>query len=158
MINHPGFLFYFLLILRPCRFFWYIIQNITVHMFSRKRASRFTSERDRFVLPAESTAAALYKAATELLGEKYIPYYLYRQREILGGQENIGYCLPGTECVYNIAMIEERHNILGLGCGATSKRIKEDLTLQNYTTPKDVHMYIDRIAQIITARAKQLNE
>ncbi len=27
----------------------------------------------------------------------YVPYYLYRQKNILGNLENVGYCKPGEE-------------------------------------------------------------
>ncbi|MDW7652197.1 MAG: coproporphyrinogen dehydrogenase HemZ [Bacillota bacterium] len=133
-------------------------ENITVHMFSRKRASRYNEEQNRFVLPADHTAAAMYQAVTGLLQEKYNPYYLYRQRDILGGQENIGYCLPGHACAYNIAMIEERHHIIGLGCGATSKLIRPDFTLTNLHSPKDPRIYPQRLNQLLATRKDQLTK
>jgi oxygen-independent coproporphyrinogen-3 oxidase len=98
----------------------------------------------------------MYQAATGLLEQKYDPYYLYRQRDILGGKDNIGYCLPGKECVYNIVMIEERHFIFGLGCGANSKFIRENLTLTNVSTPKDVCLYLDRQEDIKYRRDAEL--
>jgi oxygen-independent coproporphyrinogen III oxidase len=119
-------------------------ENITLHMFSRKRASRFSEEQDLFSLPDSDAIQNMYHAAVGLLEKTYDPYYLYRQRGILGGHENIGYCLPGSECVYNIAMIEERHHIFGLGGGATSKIIRSDLSLTNILTPKDVRHYLER--------------
>jgi len=130
--------------------------NITLHMFSRKRASLFSEEQERFPLPDKSLATAMYRTATTLLRHKYLPYYLYRQREILSDMENIGYCLPGTECVYNIAMIEERQHILGLGCGATSKFIYQDLSLKNLCSPKDMRTYIEKAAELCRRREFEL--
>ena len=49
------------------------------------------------------------------------PYYMYRQKFMLGNLENIGYALPGHECIYNIQIIEERQSIIALGAGAISK-------------------------------------
>lgn len=43
------------------------------------------------------------------------PYYLYRQRHILGDLENTGYAVPQASSVYNIQMMEERQSILALG-------------------------------------------
>jgi oxygen-independent coproporphyrinogen-3 oxidase len=51
----------------------------------------------------------------------YVPYYLYRQKNILGNLENVGYSLEGKESLYNILMMEERQTVVGLGCGAVSK-------------------------------------
>ena len=48
----------------------------------------------------------------------YIPYYLYRQKNISGNMENIGYSKMGQESIYNILIMEEAQNILGLGVGA----------------------------------------
>jgi len=132
--------------------------NITLHMFSRKRASLFSEEREHFPLPDKTLAATMYRTATGLLSPKYHPYYLYRQREILGDLENIGYCLPGTECIYNIVMIEERQHILGLGCGATSKFIYQDLTLRNLTSPKDVRTYLEKAAELCRRREFELTQ
>lgn len=127
-------------------------ENVTLHMFSRKRASRFTEETGRYPLPGNDLATAMYRTATSFLSIKYLPYYTYRQREILGGQDNIGYSLPGTECVYNISMIEERHHILGLGGGATTKIIGHGHTLTNIATPKDVRMYMERVRELCQRR------
>jgi oxygen-independent coproporphyrinogen-3 oxidase len=132
-------------------------ENITIHVFSRKRASRFNEERDSFVLPSPQEASAMHRAVTSLLDASYHPYYLYRQREILGGLENIGYSLPGRECVYNVAMIEERHNIIGLGCGATSKYVNPDFTLTNKSSPRDVRLYLERVQQLAKIREKEIS-
>lgn len=37
--------------------------------------------------------------------------------------ENIGYAKTETECRYNIGIMEERQSIIGLGAGASSKRV-----------------------------------
>lgn len=127
-------------------------ENITLHMFSPKRASRFTSEQSDWAgqLPgwAESQSMTEWCYA-QLTVAGYRPYYLYRQRNILGGQENVGWALPGTECRYNVIMIEERQDLLGLGGGATSKFLQADGSLENLSNQKDVLTYIDRVDQLI---------
>ena len=93
-------------------------ENITLHMFSPKRASRFTDEQADWkeMLPTDSLAAEMVESANQLLEQAgYHPYYLYRQRNILGGQENVGWSLPGHECRYNMIIISERQHLLGLG-------------------------------------------
>jgi oxygen-independent coproporphyrinogen III oxidase len=131
-------------------------ENITIHVFSRKRGSLFNENRQAFTLPDAEEATAMHTAVTSMLEPDYRPYYLYRQREILGGLENIGYSLPGTECLYNIVMIEERHNILGLGCGATSKFVSGRFPLKNMASPKDVRIYLERATQLIHSRSEEL--
>lgn len=130
--------------------------NITLHLFSRKRASLFSEEKERLPLPDISLATAMHSTATSLLSAKYHPYYLYRQHGILGGLENIGYCLPGAECLYNIVMIEERQHILGLGCGATNKFIYQDLSLKNLVSPKDIRTYHEKAAWLCYRREVEL--
>ena len=93
-----------------------------------------------------------------MIKSTYQPYYLYRQRDILGGLENIGYTLPERQCLYNMLMIEERHNILGLGGGATSKYIESDRSLTNSSTPKDVRVYLERVHQVIERRGAQIKK
>ena len=64
----------------------------------------------------------------DMSGEKietsgYAPYYMYRQKYMAGNLENVGYAKKGSECVYNIDMMEETVSILAFGAGAISKRI-----------------------------------
>ena len=51
------------------------------------------------------------------------PYYLYRQKNISGNFENIGYAKPGKEGLYNILMMEELQSIAAFGAGASSKTV-----------------------------------
>ncbi|NLZ39129.1 MAG: coproporphyrinogen dehydrogenase HemZ [Firmicutes bacterium] len=134
-------------------------ENITLHVFSRKRASRYAKNEELFPLPDKDKIIEMHGIATTLITEQgYQPYYLYRQRDILGGLENIGYALPGSECLYNIVMIEERHHILGLGGGASSKFIRPDFSLKNISSPKDVRMYIERCPQLLQLREHELRK
>ena len=47
------------------------------------------------------------------------PYYMYRQKNIAGNLENVGYALNNKECIYNIMMMSERHSVYGFGTGTT---------------------------------------
>ena len=83
------------------------------------------------------------------LSEFYLrPGYLYRQKYIVGNLENIGYCLPGKECRYNIEIIEEISNVIGLGAGASSKLLKNYSRHENIYNPLDVKLYIERLPEI----------
>ena len=49
------------------------------------------------------------------------PYYLYRQKNMAGNLENVGYAEDGKECVYNIMMMSERHTVYGFGTATTKE-------------------------------------
>lgn len=135
-------------------------ENITLHMFSPKRASRFSAEQSVWAeqLPSAEAAQAMTAWCQQQLTDAgYRPYYLYRQRNILGGQENTGWAKPGTECRYNALMIEERQPILGLGVGASSKFLLADGKLQNLSNPKDVPNYLLRLPGLIDQKLEFLS-
>ena len=53
-------------------------------------------------------------------------YYLYRQKNMAGNLENVGYAKDGKECVYNIMMMSERHSVYGFGTATTKEVFYED--------------------------------
>ncbi len=110
--------------------------SLTVHTLAVKRASRLSAEgrawgevgrigsrpdSDRAGEDASQLAqmTALGAACAAELGMN--PYYIYRQKNMAGNQDNVGYALPGKECLYNILMMEEKHSVFGLGAGSSSK-------------------------------------
>lgn len=85
------------------------------------------------------------------------PYYLYRQKNMLGQMENIGYCKPQKECFYNISIIEERQTVLGLGVGAGSKFVDAGGNLLSaFYNPKDIHYYGERLNVIVQKKIDKL--
>ena len=95
-------------------------ENITVHTFSVKRSSEFKTE-GRFD-PSSKTAAESVDYSQKTLHEAgYLPYYMYRQKNTVGNQENVGYAKPGHEGLYNIYMMEEVHSIFAAGAGSVTK-------------------------------------
>ena len=68
---------------------------------------------------SESTMELTQDAAEEM-GMK--PYYLYRQKNMTGNMENVGYAKPGKEGIYNILIMEEMQTIVALGAGASVQR------------------------------------
>jgi oxygen-independent coproporphyrinogen-3 oxidase len=97
-------------------------ESLTVHTLSFKRASRMTQNRDQYKVAERHEIEEMVRLTNEWTEQHgYVPYYLYRQKNILGNLENVGYALPGKESLYNIIMMEERQSVIGLGCGAVSK-------------------------------------
>ncbi len=100
-------------------------ESLTVHTLAIKRSTRLHFENYRF--PTGVEAAQMVQLGLETarkLGMQ--PYYLYRQKNMAGNQENIGYALPGHVCQYNVDIMEETTHILALGAGGISKRVYED--------------------------------
>ena len=96
-------------------------QNITVHVLALKRSSRLVAQ-ENVELQTDSTARLMVDHANRTLCENgYLPYYLYRQSRCVDNLENVGWCLPGHECLYNVYMMEELHTVLAVGAGAVTR-------------------------------------
>jgi oxygen-independent coproporphyrinogen-3 oxidase len=82
------------------------------------------------------------------------PYYLYRQKHMMGNLENIGYARLGTECNYNIQIMEERQGIIGIGPAAGTKVVdNSNWTLKRCYNAKDLSSYINNIDRYTSIRA-----
>ncbi len=96
-------------------------ENITVHALALKRSSNLVAK-ENAALSQDMAAAQMIDYANKTLSENgYIPYYMYRQSRCVGNLENVGWCLPGKECLYNVYMMEEIHTVLAVGAGAVTK-------------------------------------
>ena len=96
--------------------------NITVHTLSLKKGSTILTE-GLAIPPAEAVAEMLDYAAPTLRAAGYVPYYLYRQKYMSGSFENVGWCRPGGENLYNIYIMEELCSILSMGAGGSTKMV-----------------------------------
>ena len=96
-------------------------ENITVHTLAVKRASGIGQNSPRIAVENATLASQMLDYAYEKLNYKYHPYYMYRQSKSAGSLENVGWAKTGTECIYNIFMMEECHTILSCGGGAVTK-------------------------------------
>ena len=121
--------------------------NLTVHTLAIKRSSRLKGMLDEYSLPNADEAEAMVNAgmqAAEDMGMK--PYYMYRQKYMRGNLENVGYAKPGTECMYNIDMMEETVSIMAHGAGAMTKRIFDgECRVERIPNPKDIATYIAKV-------------
>lgn len=130
-------------------------ENVTFHALSIKRGAQLQDKdltQDEIVTKMNDLKEIWCK------NEGYIPYYLYRQKQITANLENIGYSLPGLPSIYNIQMMEERQTIWGLGVGACTKVVNPlDWTLESIYNPKDILLYNQRIAEIIQAKVDKIS-
>ncbi len=130
-------------------------EDITVHSLALKRASRLKIEWDsyrKFQMKNTTEQMALTEAACRSMGR--FPYYLYRQKNMAGNFENVGYALPGREGLYNIFMMEEVGDIAACGAGTVSKRVFADGRIERCDTVKDLDQYISRIGEMIERKGK----
>lgn len=134
-------------------------ESLTVHTLSFKRASEMTKNKEKYKVAERSEVEKMMNKAVEWTkANHYEPYYLYRQKNILGNLENVGYSRKGYESIYNIIIMEEMQTIIGLGCGASSKLIdpvSRDIT--HFANPKDPKSYNDGFKHYTNEKIKLLN-
>ena len=134
-------------------------ESLTVHTLSFKRASEMTRNKKKYKVADRGTAVKMMNMAENWTAENgYVPYYLYRQKNILGNLENVGYSKPGEESIYNIAIMEEVQTIIGLGCGASSKFVHPQTgRITQFHNPKDPAAYILSYSESIDKKIEMLD-
>lgn len=98
--------------------------SITVHTLSIKRAADLRlDEENRNLLHGDEVGEMVRLASitAEKLGMH--PFYMYRQKNMMGNHENVCYCRPGCESPYNIHIMEEEQTIIATGAAGVSKRV-----------------------------------
>lgn len=133
--------------------------SLTVHALAIKRAARLGIQMEEYK-ELKPYDIYLMKELTEQYAKDagYFPYYLYRQKNVADNIENIGYAKAGKEGLYNILMMEDKHNILALGAGALSKFVfYEKQKIRRVENVKSLKDYIERIDEMID-RKKQFKE
>ena len=129
--------------------------NLTVHSLAIKRASLLKKELDGHALARAETAEEMTRIGADCAGQMGMrPYYMYRQKYMSGNLENVGYALPGRECVYNIDMMEEIASILAHGAGTMTKRVFYGQNrIERLPSPKDVPTYLAKLDRLISQKA-----
>lgn len=126
-------------------------ENITVHTLALKKGARLRQEETP--LPGGAEVAQMLSYAWQALRRAgYVPYYLYRQKFMSGSFENVGWCKPGQENVYNICMMEELHTVLSLGAGGVSKLVG-GATVARQANPKYPQEYLTNLPRILADKA-----
>ena len=136
--------------------------SLTVHGLSLKRASILY---ENFILKKgiqvkkQEELASMYNESMQLskkLGLK--PYYMYRQKNMVGNMENLGYSKEGKECIYNIQMIEDKQTIIALGADAVTKVVfLEEDRIERFGNIKDIKEYSNRIEEMVNGKIKLLD-
>ena len=133
--------------------------SLTVHSLAIKRAARLNMFKEEYAdLKISNTPEmiALSEACARRMGME--PYYLYRQKNMAGNFENVGYSLPGKACLYNILIMEELATIVACGAGTTTKVVfPSENRRERCENVKEVEQYISRIDEMIGRKEKILN-
>ena len=99
-------------------------ENITVHTFCVKRAAEILRQGNRvYNLRGGDAGKCVDYSQIRAADAGYRPYYMYRQKNMVGNFENVGFAKEGTEGLYNIYMMEEVHSIFAAGAGAVTKLV-----------------------------------
>lgn len=149
--------------------------SLTVHALAMKRASRLTQEKREGGYQGNDQAGSaqmlsgMIELAAEYAGKMHlVPYYLYRQKNIAGNFENVGYAKVDKAGIYNILIMEEKQSIVACGAGASTKLVlpKEKALIDEKTgnpkqivrteNVKDVEQYINRIGEMIERKGEWL--
>lgn len=125
-------------------------ENITVHTLSIKRSSILHENLEKSERTAAQDVDEMVQHARRVLKDGgWYPYYLYRQKYMSGNLENVGYAKEGTQCIYNVDVMEETHSNLAMGAGAITKWFdKEPYLIRRAANVKNVQEYIARSGEM----------
>ena len=134
--------------------------SLTVHTLAMKRAARLNIQKEEYQdLVCPDTTDMLKLTSDYAKKSDYLPYYLYRQKNMADNLENIGYSKFGKEGLYNILIMEEKQTILALGAGALSKFVfHKENRLERVENVKSLKDYVERIDEMIERKRIFLEE
>jgi len=132
--------------------------SMTVHTLAVKRASRLKEQFDSYVMTKAEAMEKMINISAQYAEKMQLsPYYMYRQKNMVGNFENVGYCRKGCEGIYNIEIMEEKQTILAAGAGATTKVYnREKNMLTRAFNVKSVEEYISRFDEMLERKAEAM--
>ena len=133
--------------------------SLTVHSLAIKRASKLAQWIQKHDISCiNNTDETMAIAMEGALALDMHPYYLYRQKNMSGNFENVGYAREGKEGIYNILIMEEKQTIVALGAGSITKRVYPDGRIERCDNIKEVALYIEKIDEMIDRKRKLLED
>lgn len=124
--------------------------SITVHSLAIKRAARLNLFKDTYEeMGLENSAEIMDLTYASCMEQGLLPYYLYRQKNMAGNFENVGYAKADKAGIYNILIMEEKQSIVAAGAGASTKMVYPGGRIERIENVKDVGQYIERIDEMI---------
>ncbi len=133
--------------------------SLTVHSLAVKRASKLSQWiEENGIETLRNTDSTMDIAQKGAYALEMKPYYLYRQKNMSGNFENVGYAREGKYGIYNILIMEEKQTIVACGAGSISKRVYPDGLIKRSENVKDVSQYIERIGEMIERKRVLLED
>ena len=131
-------------------------ESLTVHTLAVKRASALREKLGEYNLAKAMQMEKMLDISSKGAHDMGLsPYYMYRQKNMLGSFENVGYSKKGFESVYNVVIMEETQTILAAGAGASTKLYDgESGRIERIFNVKNVDEYISRIDEMIDRKRK----
>ena len=124
--------------------------DVTVHALALKRAARLALHMDEYEKISFQASDRIMNLCEEGCRRlNMTPYYLYRQKNMAGNFENVGYAKPDKAGLYNILIMEEVECILALGAAGSTKIVYEDGRIERVENVKDIRNYLERIDEMI---------
>ena len=125
--------------------------SLTVHSLALKRATRLNLMKDQYTEISFENSAEIMDMAQDCARRMGMgPYYMYRQKNIAGNFENVGYSREGKAGIYNILIMEEKQSILAAGAGASTKFVfQHGERIERVENVKDLKNYVERIDEMI---------
>ncbi len=133
-------------------------ENLTVHTLSVKRGSKFKDKMSEYHMESQHIIEEMLEETRCFTHNMELnPYYLYRQKQTMGNFENIGYAKEGKECIYNIAMMEEKETIMAAGMGAVSKIFYPlENRIERVPNVKSLEEYLGRTEEMVERKLVNL--
>lgn len=130
--------------------------SITVHSLAIKRAARLNMFKENYKEMTIENNTDIMRLCSEYAGKLNMkPYYMYRQKNMAGNMENVGYAKEGKAGIYNILIMEEKQTIAALGAGAVTKYVfPKGGRIERVDNVKNVEQYIERIDEMIGRKEK----
>ena len=132
--------------------------SLTVHTLAVKRAARlniFKEQYQEMTFEANQEIMEMCQEAAAAMGMG--PYYMYRQKNMKGNFENVGYAREGKSCLYNVLIMEEKQPIVAIGAGGACKLVYPDGSrVERVENVKDVKNYIERTAEMVERKRQAI--
>ena len=135
--------------------------SVTVHSLALKRGTRLHLFKDEYEdISFRNSEAIMDETAASCAMNGLLPYYLYRQKNMAGNFENVGYAREGKEGLYNILIMEEVESILAFGAGASTKMVlgEDGSRIERIENVKDIRSYLSRIDEMIERKQRIRDE
>lgn len=129
-------------------------QSVTVHTLALKSGAYMVTKDLTFDLTDRITTSNMVDYSyKKLKNSGYYPYYMYRQSKSLGNLENVGWCKPEMDCLYNVFMMDETHSVFSAGAGAVTRlKAQESGKIDRIYNFKYPYEYLNRFEEILSRK------